>query len=144
MAFFAFSKSSIYDALSCVPLAVPEISWANSPVNEICDGCVQWSRGSRSNMRVSHWLSVFQLTFRPHKVFFSGSEPIVTFDVSACSLRCCSVPPNWKFFEKSYSQLKPIIRLRCMPYSVFDSSDTLTLVPASMMLWFRMVTSPAE
>ena len=34
--------------------------------------------------------------------------------------------------------------LRCMPYSEFDSIETLTLVPASMMLWFRMVTSPAE
>ena len=81
--------------------------------------------------------------FRPHSVFFSGSSPIVTFDVRACSDRCCSVPPTWKFFEKSYSQFKPTIVLRCMPYSVFDSSDTLTLVPASIMLWLRMVTSPA-
>ena len=95
-------------------------------------------------MRVSHWLSVFQLMFTPHSVFFSGSEPIVTFDVRACSDRCCSVPPICRFFEKSYSQLKPNIRLRCMPYSVSLSNDTLTLVPASMILWFRMVTSPAE
>ncbi len=144
MAFLAFSKSSIYEALSCVPLAVPAMSWANSPVKEICDGCVQWSSGNLSSIFVSHWLSVFQLTFSPHSVFFKGSDPMTTFDVSACSDRCCSVPPIWKFFEKSYSQLTPNIRFRCMPYSVFDSSDTLTLVPASMMLWFRMVTSPAE
>ena len=128
------SKSSMYEALSCVPLAVPAMSWANSPVNVICEGCVQWSRGILLSMRVSHWLSVFQLMFAPQRVFFSGSEPMTTFDVSACSLRCCSVPPIWKSFEKSYSQLKPIIVLRCMPYSVFDSSETLTLVPASIML----------
>ena len=95
-------------------------------------------------MRVSHWLSVFQLMLAPHRVFFSGSEPMETFDVRACSDRCCSVPPICRFFEKSYSQLKPNIVLRCMPYSVFDSKDTLTLVPASIMLWFKMVTSPAE
>ena len=144
MPFLALSKSSIYEALSCVPPAVPAIRWANSPVKVICEGWVQCRKGSLSSMRVSHWLSFFQLMFRPHSVFFSGSEPMVTFDVRACSDRCCSVPPIWKSFEKSYSQLKPNIRLRCMPYSVFDSSDTLTFVPASMMLWFRMVTSPAE
>ena len=144
MPFLAFSKSSMYEALSCVPPAVPAMRCANSPVKEICDGWVQCSSGSLSSMRVSHWLSVFQFMFSPHKVFFSGSEPMVTFDVSVCSLRCCSVPPIWKFLVKSYSQLKPTIVLRCMPYSVFDSSDTLTEVPASMMLWLRMVTSPAE
>ena len=69
---------------------------------------------------------------------------MVTFEVSVCSLRCCNVPPIWKFLVKSYSQLKPTIVLRCIPYSVLDSSDTLTEVPASMMLWLRMVTSPAE
>ena len=142
--FIELSKSSIYEALSCVPLAVPAISCANSPVKEICEGCVQCSKGNLSSIRVSHWLSVFQLMFSPHSVFFKGSEPIVTFDVSACSLKCCSVPPIWKSFEKSYSQLKPNIRLRCIPYSLLLSSDTLTFVPASMMLWLRMVTSPAE
>ena len=41
MAFFEFSKSSIYDALSCVPRLCPAMSWANSPVNDMCDGCVR-------------------------------------------------------------------------------------------------------
>ncbi len=144
MQFLVFSKSSRYEALSCVPLAVPAMSLANSPVKEICDGCVQCRPGSASNRFVSHWLSVFQFRLMPHSVFFSGSAPMLTFDVSVCSLRCSSVPPNWKFLENSYSQLKPIIVLRCMPYSALLSSDTLTFVPASMMLWFRMVTSPAE
>ena len=80
----------------------------------------------------------------PQRVFFKGSEPIVTFEVSACSERCWKVPPIWRFFEKSYSQFRPTIVLRCIPYSVLDSNDTLTLVPASMILWLRMVTSPAE
>ena len=40
---------------------------------------------------------------------------MVTFEVSACSERCISVPPSWKFFEKSYSQFTPIIVFRCMP-----------------------------
>ena len=115
MAFFVFSKSSIYEALSCVPLACPAISCANSPVNVICDGCVQCSSGMALSIFVSHWLSCFQLTLSPHSVFFSGSAPIATFDVSVCSVRCCSVPPIWKFFEKSYSQLKPSIVLRCIP-----------------------------
>ena len=44
-----------------------------------------------------------------------GSEPIVTFEVSACSERCINVPPSWKFFEKSYSQFTPSMVLRCMP-----------------------------
>ena len=48
-------------------------------------------------------------------VLFSGSSPIDTFDVRACSDRCISVPPIWKFFVKSYSQFTPIIVLRCMP-----------------------------
>ena len=33
--FFAFSKSSKYDALSCVPLLCPAINCANSAENEI-------------------------------------------------------------------------------------------------------------
>ena len=38
----------------------------------------------------------------------------------------------------------PSIVFRCMPYSVFDSNETFTFVPASIILWFRIVTSPAE
>ena len=53
--------------------------------------------------------------FRPQMVLFSGSSPMPTFDVSACSERCISVPPRMKFFEKSYSQFTPYIVLRCMP-----------------------------
>ena len=37
---------------------------------------------------------------------------MLTLVVRACSLRCMKVPPNWKFFEKSYSQLSPTIVLR--------------------------------
>ena len=113
MAFFVFSKSSRYDALSCVPLACPAMSCANSPVKEICDGCVQWRNGILSSRLVSHWLSFFQFTLSPHKVLLSGSEPIATFVVSDCSDRCWNVPLSWKFFEKSYSQLSPTIVLRC-------------------------------
>ena len=82
--------------------------------------------------------------FSPQMVLLRGSSPIVTFEVKACSCRCIMVPPICRFFDNSYVQLSPSIVLRCMPYSVSDSSDTLTLVPASIMLWFRMVTSPAE
>ncbi len=60
-------------------------------------------------MFVSHWLSFFQFMFKPQRVLFSGSEPIVTFVVNACSERCWNVPLIWKFFEKSYSQFRPII-----------------------------------
>ena len=91
------------------------MSWANSPVKEICEGCVQCKSGSLSSIFVNHWLSVFQLMFNPHRVFFKGSEPMTTFEVRACSERCWNVPPIWKFLEKSYSQLTPNIRLRCMP-----------------------------
>ena len=73
------------------------------------------------SIEVSHWLSCFQFTLRPQMVFLNGSEPIITFEVRACSERCISVPPNWKFFEKSYSQLSPNIVFLCIPYSVFDS-----------------------
>ena len=41
MPFLVFSKSSIYDASSCVPPACPAMSCANSPVNDICEGCVR-------------------------------------------------------------------------------------------------------
>ena len=77
-------------------------------------------------------------------VLLSGSLPIATLVVSACSLRCCSVPPSWKFLEKSYCQFMPNIVLRCILKSVFDSSETLIGVPASMRLWLSMRTSPAE
>ena len=118
--------------------------WANSPVKEMCEGCFTLRKGILLSIAVSHCDSCFQFTFRPQRVLLSGSSPIDTFEMSACSWRWSSVPPNWKFFENSYSQFTPIIVLRCIPYSVFDSNDTLTFVPASMMLWFRMVTSPAE
>ena len=53
--------------------------------------------------------------FTPQSVLFSGSLPIATFVVSACSERCCSVPLSWKFFEKSYSQFTPNIVFRSCP-----------------------------
>ena len=52
--FLAFSKSSIYEALSCVPLAVPAIRCANSPVKDIREGWVQCKKGNLSIIRVSH------------------------------------------------------------------------------------------
>ena len=113
--FLAFSKSSMYDALSCVPPACPAMSWANSPVKVICEGCVQCRKGNLSNILVSHWLSCFQLIFTPQRVFFNGSEPMVTFEVSVCSVRCCMVPPICRSFEKSYSQFRPSMVFRCMP-----------------------------
>ena len=58
-------------------------------------------------MLVSHWLSCFQLMLSPQRVLFSGSEPIDTFVVSACSDKCWIVPLIWKFFEKSYCQFSP-------------------------------------
>ncbi|CDD05929.1 unknown [Prevotella sp. CAG:592] len=113
MVFFVFSKSSIYEALSCVPLACPAMSWANSPVKDICDGWVQWRNGILSSTLVSHWLSFFQLMLRPQRVLLSGSDPIDTFVVSACSDRCWKVPLSWKFLVKSYSQFSPSIVFRC-------------------------------
>ena len=77
-------------------------------------------------------------------MLLSGSLPMVTFDVSDCSLSLWNVPLSWKSLVKSYSQFTPYMVFRCMPYSVSVSSDTFIDVPASMMLWFRMVTSPAE
>ena len=88
---------------------------ANSPVKESCEGAVQWSPGSRLSMLVSHWLSFFQLRFTPHSVLFSGSLPIDTLVVSACSDKCWKVPLNWKSFEKSYSQFMPYMVFRCCP-----------------------------
>ena len=69
---------------------------------------------------------------------------MVTLEVSDCSESFWNVPLICRSLEKSYSQLRPIKVLRCMPYSVSLSNDTFTDVPASMMLWLRMVTSPAE
>ena len=86
------------------------------------------------SIAVSQWLSCFQFILSPQMVLLNGSAPIVTFEVRACSWRCISVPPIWKFFENSYSQFTPTIVLRCTPLSVFDSSDTFTSVPASRML----------
>ena len=68
-----------------------------------------------SSIDVSHCDSCFQLTFRPHIVLLNGSLPIDTFEVSACSERCITVPPNWRLFESSYSQFSPTIVLRCIP-----------------------------
>ena len=48
----------------------------------------------------------------PQMVLFSGSLPMFTFEVNACSERCISVPLSWKFLLKSYSQLTPNIVLR--------------------------------
>ena len=113
--FLASSKSSIYDALSCVPLLCPAISCANSADRDMFDGCVTCRNGILLSIFVSHWLSFFQFRLSPQIVLFSGSLPIVTFEVSACSDRCWNVPPIWKFFEKSYSQFNPSIVLRDIP-----------------------------
>ena len=88
---------------------------ANSPVNDIEEGCVRCKNGILSSMFVSHWLSFFQFMFTPHRVLFRGSLPMFTLVVSACSDRCCTVPDSWKFFEKSYSQFMPNMVLRCWP-----------------------------
>ena len=111
----AFSKSSIYEALSCVPPACPAIRWANSPVKDIWEGCVQCRKGSLLSILVSHWLSCFQLMFRPHSMFRNGSCPMVTFEVSVCSVRYWNVPPSCRSFENSYSQFMPSMVFRCMP-----------------------------
>jgi hypothetical protein len=112
MPLVVFSKSSRYEALSCVPLACPAMRWANSPVNVICEGCVRCRPGSLSSTLVSHWLSFFQFMLMPQRVLFSGSEPMLTFVVSDCSEMCCTVPLSWKFFVKSYSQFMPSMVLR--------------------------------
>ena len=91
------------------------MSCANSPVNCICEGCVTCRKGILFRTLVSHCDSFFQLRFKPQMVLFSGSSPIDTFDVSACSDRCISVPPRIRSFEKSYSQFTPYIVLRCIP-----------------------------
>ena len=106
------SKSSIYEALFCSPLACPANSLANSPVKLICEGCVRCRKGNLSRALVSHWLSCFQLTLKPMMVLLTGSAPMVTLLVRACSPRCCNVPESWKFFEKSYSQFMPNMVLR--------------------------------
>ena len=115
MVFFVFSKSSKYDARSCVPLLCPAINCANSAERDMCEGCVRCRKGILSSIFVSHWLSFFQLILSPQMVLLSGSAPIFTFVVSACSDRCINVPPIIKFFEKSYSQFNPNIVLRCCP-----------------------------
>ena len=115
MVFLVFSKSSMYEALSCVPLLCPAMSCANSPENEMLEGCVRCRKGSLSSMFVSHWLCFFQLMFKPQMVLLSGSEPMFTLLVRACSERCWNVPESWKSFEKSYSQFIPNIVLRSCP-----------------------------
>ena len=110
-----FSKSSRYDALSCVPLACPAINWANSAFNDSCEGWVTWRKGTLLSILVSHWLSFFQFIFTPQRVLLSGSAPMFTFVVSACSLRCWNVPDNWKSREKVYSQFNPSMVFRCCP-----------------------------
>ena len=107
MAFFVFSKSSRYEALSCVPCDCPAIRCANSADKEMLDGWVRCNNGNLSRMLVSHWLSFFQLRFTPQMVLLSGSAPIATFVVRACSERCLNVPLIWKFLLKSYSQFMP-------------------------------------
>ena len=114
MVFFVFSKSSMYDALSCVPWLCPAMSCANSPENDMEEGCVRCSNGILSSMLVSHWLSFFQFMLSPQMVLLSGSEPMFTLLVSGCSERCWNVPESWKFFDMSYSQLRPnIVFLSC-------------------------------
>ena len=81
----------------------------------MCEGSFTWRKGILLSIAVSHWLSCFQFMLSPQMVLLSGSVPIVTFEVRACSCRCISVPPSWKFFENSYSQFTPTIVLRCMP-----------------------------
>ncbi len=66
-------------------------------------------------MLVSHWLSFFQFTLMPHRMLLSGSEPIVTFDVRACSCRYWNVPLSENSFVKSYCQLNPIIVFLVIP-----------------------------
>ena len=111
----ALSKSSMYDALSCVPDAMLEKSFANSALNCMFDGSLRCSSGILLSRFVSHWLSCFQCRLKPTMVLLMGSAPIATFVVRLCSLRCCTVPLIWKFFEKSYSQFSPKSVLRCMP-----------------------------
>ena len=53
MVFLVFSKSSIYDALSCVPCACPAINCANSAESEIFEGCETCRNGILSSMLVS-------------------------------------------------------------------------------------------
>ena len=71
------------------------------------DGWVTWSSGTLLSRLVSHWLSFFQFRFTPQRVLLSGSAPMATLVVSACSERWRSVPLIWKFLLKSYSQLMP-------------------------------------
>ncbi len=110
----ALSKSSMYEALSCVPDAMLENSFANSALNCMFEGCLRCSSGILLSKFVSHWLSCFQCKLKPKSVLLMGSAPMVTFVVRLCSLRCCSVPLIWKFLEKSYSQFRPKSVLRCM------------------------------
>ena len=77
------------------------MSWANSAVKLMLEGCVTLRPGSRSSMLVSHWLSRFHAILSPHRVFFKGSSPIDTLLVRGFSLRYMRVPPSWKFLEKS-------------------------------------------
>ena len=100
--------------------------------------------GRRSTIFVSHWLCFFHEKLKPHKKFCNGSEPISTFVVKGFSVSDINVPPNWKSSEKSYFQFRPSTVLRCILNRVLLSSETSTLVPASMMFWLRMVTVPAE
>ena len=142
MPFLAFSKSSIYEALPCAPLLLPAMSWAKSAVKLMDEGVVHSTNGNLSSIFVNHWLCFFQERFTPHIVLLRGSLPIATLVVKGFSPRCMSVPPTWKFLEKSYCQLNPNMVLRCMPYSVLLSRLTLTGVPASRMLLLRILTIP--
>ena len=144
MPFSVLSKSSMYDASFCTCFDVPASRRANSADRLIDEGSVQLMSGNLSMMFVSHWLCFFHERLKPHKKFCKGSEPMSTFDVSGFSESDISVPPNLKSSEKSYFQLSPRTVLRCMLNRVLLSSDTCTSVPASIMLWLRIVTVPDE
>ena len=141
MALFVFSKSSIYEALPWLWEFAPVKSFANSAVKLIEEGMVMLINGILSIRSVSHWLFCFHDRLSPIMVLLKGSLPIATLDVSDCSVRCINVPPKIKFLLKSYCQFKPSMVLRSKLSPVL-SRLTLTAVPASMMLWLRIVTSP--
>ena len=82
----------------------------------------------------------FQFMFTPHSVLLSGSDPIVTFEVRACSERCCNVPLIWKFLEKSYSQLIPNIVFGSV-HSRYCSQRHIDRSACVYDTLFRMVTT---
>ena len=132
----------MYEACPCTLSETSDWRAAISALKFMLEGLVAFTNGILSMILVMAWLSWFQFRFRPYMVLTSGSSPMVTLLVSGFSFRCMNVPPIWKLGLKSYIQLSPAMVLRCMLYSVLLSNCTLTLVPASIMLWLMMVTVP--